>query len=841
MTGSDPTIFKPAEHRGRVFRVPVIMMYHSVCDDARGRVYGTTIAPARFERQIASLTDFYRVVGLEEFVAALGSRSRSEGMAAITFDDGFFDNLTVARGILEKYRAPATVFVTSGFVGRPYFWWDGFSAAGAAAAQQPERTKSLLREILSDFDPDQTDWFRAAWDRLRRYPLGEAYAIVDRLASSLGASLDGLSRPVGLQELRGLAEWPLTVGSHALSHRPLPSLPLSEAQREMSESRSWLEAHTGRPVRAFSYPFGAADRDVIARCPASGYDCAVSISTDYHLSYTNAFDLPRVDAGEIDADDPIPWLGRFEEKNINAYATRRMGGPSPLELTASRRQIYLRPQSSGKKSAQLSSADFFRTTPVNRLWGQEQGKALDRPFIEKFMATHAGDVYGRILEIKSPEYAQKYARPDGEIDILDIDSENRDATIIDDLQEASKIADESYDCIILTQVLQFIPNVERAVATVARILRPGGVLLLSAPGITQTVDSRDGAFLWSFFGPGLKLLLSRQFDAKKLVLEAHGNAGLAASFLMGLPVEAVPSDLFAVHDPEYPIVLTARAVKPLPVPEELSWMPACETPEVSIIIPMFNAAGTIKETLFSVTRQRHDSWEVIIVDDGSSDNSRAVVERIAEASRGRVTIIEHAGNENRGLALSRDLGMARARGEFLVFLDADDTIHPDKLRHDVDILRRHSRAAAVVGRTLWWWDGAGERDADIDMIFEPVDRLVEPPVFFEITFRESGGVSPCVHSWMVRKSCLDTIDFDVEVMTYEDQKFLGELSLRFPIYVSGSCLCEYRRKEHTLWADAVSSGTDPIARARFREWKSAALKASPAFPRQPRDQEENDL
>ena len=72
---------------------------------------------------------------------------------------------------------------------------------------------------------------------------------------------------------------------------------------------------------------------------------------------------------------------------------------------------------------------------------------------------------------------------------------------------------------------------------------------------------------------------------------------------------------------------------------------------------------------------------------------------------------------------------------------------------------------------------------------------------------------------MIRRSALAAIEpFDPEMMTYEDQKFLAGLSLRFPIYVASACLCEYRRKERSLWADAVTSGSDPIAHRRFDEW-----------------------
>jgi peptidoglycan/xylan/chitin deacetylase (PgdA/CDA1 family)/SAM-dependent methyltransferase len=818
-----------AEHR-----VPVIMMYHSVRHDAERSIFRIAIDPKRFRDHIDFLTAHYRVVPLAEFVDSLASRSRSAGMAAITFDDGFADNLAIARDILDEYRAAATVFVPTGFVGRPYFWWDALYEIHSAGMAQPDRALTELRAQFPGLDlgTEPNDWFTPVWDHLRRSPLDGVYESVGELAVRFGAPLDGLPRPVTASELTRLAGWPIEIGSHAISHRPLTALSIADARHEIAASRDWLTAHLRQPVAAFSYPFGLLDRETAQHCRSAGYACAVGIAPAHrHLSYNDVYDLPRVDAANGEVGELAAELDIFERANVRSYASRAAAA-SALDITPERRAIYSPRAAGAAANPPVSTAGLFRSTPVNRLWGFGQGVPLDRPFIRRFIETHRGDVRGRILEIKESEYSREYARPESRTDILDIDPENPRADIIDDLQTGATIPDETYDCVVLTQVLQLIPDPAKAIATVSRILRPGGVLLLTAPGITQTAATTEGEFFWSFFKPGLKQLLAGHFDDRKLLLAAHGNAGLAASFLMGMTAKDVPPELFADNDPEYPIVLTARAAKPLAVPPRLSW-PNGGQKRVSVIIPMFNAAGTIRETLFSVSRQSCHDYEVVVVDDGSTDGSRDIVEEIARGSGGRITVIEHAGGANRGLALSRDHGIRHASGEFVVFLDADDTIHPEKLAHDLEILTAHPQAAAVVGRALWWWDGAGEQEAHLDTIMEPADRVVDPPAFFNTTYQlESGGVPPCVHSWMVRKAALDKVEpFDPAVMTYEDQKYLAELSLRFPIYVAGTCLCEYRRRERTLWADAVTSGSDTTARSRFLEWKRQVVETSPAYSR----------
>ncbi len=816
----------------QTLRVPVALLYHSVRQVSGGSIYRISISPERFRRHVEFLTSRFRVVRLQDFVDALASRIRTEGMACITFDDGYVDNLTAASDILREYHTPATVFVPTGFIGRPYFWWDALHAIRGAASCSPGVGRCHLRiqfpALHDDCDTAEAEWFRV-WDHLRRQRLEDTYEAVGELAARMEVDLAGLPRPIASCELQQLTQWPFEIGSHAVSHRPLSSLSIDEAASELTSSRSYLEGYTGRPVRAFSYPFGLFDHEVAQACRAAGYSCAVSLIRDDRISYSDLFDLPRLDGADGDVDELALELDRIEHRNSRAFGVH--GAFTSRLVDARMKSDVGKPTPSRSLSpVGFRDSDLFRSTPVNRDWGWDRGVPLDRPFIEQFIRTHRGDMYGRILEIKEPEYSSRYARPGAQVDILDINSANKLANIIDDMQSCAQISDNTYDCVILTQVLQLVPDFGKAIATAARILKPGGVLLLTVCGITQGISSTEGNFCWSFFQPGVKHVLSQHFDIKKLLLHSHGNVGLAASFLMGLTVSDVPPDLLSTEDPEYPIVVTARAVKSFVVPKELTWSPAVEMPEISVVIPMFNAATTIQETLYSVSRQDYASYEVLIVDDGSTDGSRNIANEIAAKSCGRITVLEHVQGANRGLSLSRNLAITHARGEFLVFLDADDTIHPGKFFHDVNILRAHPEAAAVVGRALWWWDGEGDKDAHLDKIFEPHDRVVHPPEFFEANYQTMRAESPpCVHSWMVRRSAVDQIQpFDQYMMTYEDQKFLADLSLRFPIYVASTCLCDYRRKETTLWSTALALGTDVTARERFVEWKRRAASGQPA-------------
>ena len=238
----------------QTFRVPVILLYHSVRYAAGGSIYRISITPERFQRHVSFLTSNFRVVPLQEFVDALASRTRIEGMACITFDDGYVDNLEAARDILCKHRTSATIFIPTGFVGRPYFWWDALHTISTAASRQPDKAH---REMQAQFPAlrgatgiTEAEWFNV-WDRMRRHPLDDAYAAVGELAARLDVDLKDLPRPVTSRELKDLAKWPFKIGSHAESHRPLPSLSIEEVRSELQASRAYLESSTGRSVAPF--------------------------------------------------------------------------------------------------------------------------------------------------------------------------------------------------------------------------------------------------------------------------------------------------------------------------------------------------------------------------------------------------------------------------------------------------------------------------------------------------------------------------------------------------------------------------------------------------------------
>jgi SAM-dependent methyltransferase len=140
-----------------------------------------------------------------------------------------------------------------------------------------------------------------------------------------------------------------------------------------------------------------------------------------------------------------------------------------------------------------------RATPFSREFGFDRGMPVDRRYIEDFLARNADDVRGRVIEVKDDSYTHRFG---GDrvfrSDVLDIEQANPRATIVDDLTSGARLPRDAFDCVILTQTLHLVFEVRAAVETVHRILKPGGAILVTVPGITQIPRADASSWYWSF-------------------------------------------------------------------------------------------------------------------------------------------------------------------------------------------------------------------------------------------------------------------------------------------------------------------------------------------------------
>ena len=204
------------------------------------------------------------------------------------------------------------------------------------------------------------------------------------------------------------------------------------------------------------------------------------------------------------------------------------------------------------------------TQPISERWGCDRGQPVDRAYIRRFLALHKNDIRGYVLEIGDNSYTLQFGEKRvAKSVIADVNVDNPKAAIIADLAEAPQIPDETFDCVILTQVLQYIVDVESALRTVWRTLKPGGVALITVPGISQanTEPSEFARWTWLFYPKGFRSLIEKSFDSRTLSIQSFGNVKTAISFLAGLAEEDLSSDDYRHDDPRYPVIIAVRVVK----------------------------------------------------------------------------------------------------------------------------------------------------------------------------------------------------------------------------------------------------------------------------------------
>lgn len=205
-----------------------------------------------------------------------------------------------------------------------------------------------------------------------------------------------------------------------------------------------------------------------------------------------------------------------------------------------------------------------RTSPVSRLFGLDRGQSIDRFYIEDFLRRHSETIRGHVLEIGDDAYTRAFGGDRvSKSDVLHVTSDNAGATIVADLSGDLATDEGIFDCIILTQTLQFIFELRRAIANLLLMLKPGGVLLGTLPGISQISRydmDRWGEF-WRFTSLSAGRLFAEAFGKDNVFVESHGNVLSATGFLHGLSAEEFTEEELRFSDPDYEVIVTVRAEK----------------------------------------------------------------------------------------------------------------------------------------------------------------------------------------------------------------------------------------------------------------------------------------
>jgi len=259
----------------------------------------------------------------------------------------------------------------------------------------------------------------------------------------------------------------------------------------------------------------------------------------------------------------VPARAAMQSQRSHARSLIRFLGRRARKILVGRQiaRLCRRPEWFPLGSARFG--DLKQLSPFSRCWGLDRGTPVDRYYIERFLAENAVDIRGRVLEVGDNAYTLRFggARV-RQSDILHVDANNPRATFVGDLTQLDVLPESVFDCIVLTQTLHLVYDMRAAVATLHRALRPGGVLLLTTPGISQLDPGEWGpTWYWSLTALATRRLLEERFSPDALAVEAHGNVFAATAFLYGLAVEELDRADLNVDDAVYPVTVAARAVK----------------------------------------------------------------------------------------------------------------------------------------------------------------------------------------------------------------------------------------------------------------------------------------
>ena len=207
-----------------------------------------------------------------------------------------------------------------------------------------------------------------------------------------------------------------------------------------------------------------------------------------------------------------------------------------------------------------------RTKPYRRELGGRRGSYIDRFYIEQFLAAHQLLIRGCVAEIQCDEYTRQFGGGRVErSEILDINPANEQRTVTLDLTKTSEAPEAAFDCVICTQTLLLIRDYSAAIRSLYKMLKPGGVLLVTVPGISPVIRggliAGEGEDWWRFTTRSAQYAFAQVFGETNVEVRSYGNVLTTTAFLHGLVQEELTREELEFHDPDYELVLGVRATR----------------------------------------------------------------------------------------------------------------------------------------------------------------------------------------------------------------------------------------------------------------------------------------
>jgi peptidoglycan/xylan/chitin deacetylase (PgdA/CDA1 family) len=312
----------------------LILLYHRV-NEVSSDPQLLAVTPEHFIEHMETLRREWRPVGMRDLTQALRERTVTSGMVAVTFDDGYADNLYNAKPLLEKYEIPATVFIATGSVeSHREFWWDELERLLLQPGTLPDRVRLYLNgstfewELQEDAYSDiegyarHQSWnvetrddptlrhglYRSLCQLVRPLPEEQRQEVLSELATWAGARTMARSthRPLDAREISQLNEGKLVeIGAHTVSHPVLSMLSRVAQSTEIKVSKAYLEEVMGHPVKGFAYPYGSRSdytKETVGIVRGAGFGWACSNFAGVASPSTDRYQLPRLLMRDCDGE-----------------------------------------------------------------------------------------------------------------------------------------------------------------------------------------------------------------------------------------------------------------------------------------------------------------------------------------------------------------------------------------------------------------------------------------------------------------------------------------------------------------------------------------------------------
>jgi peptidoglycan/xylan/chitin deacetylase (PgdA/CDA1 family) len=296
----------------------LILMYHGVTDRETDMFCWWQLPVSKFEEQMSYLKKYYTVLPLEYVIECLKAcKELPPYTAVITFDDGYRNNLTVAYPILKKYNFPATIFLTTGFIGKDRLLWP--DELYCAFARTSRETLDMCDEEMGVFDlrcnGKKGASFHHFQKKLHSFSVPEkdrlAHVAIQRLktAAQQAEEFDRVQHEFRLMAWEDAVAMKgsglISFGAHSVSHEILTRLSAGEKEKEIAASCASVRAETGDQAISFAYPNGDYDEEVIDLLRAENVFCALTVKRGLNAPGDDLYMLKRIGIG---ADSALLYL-----------------------------------------------------------------------------------------------------------------------------------------------------------------------------------------------------------------------------------------------------------------------------------------------------------------------------------------------------------------------------------------------------------------------------------------------------------------------------------------------------------------------------------------------------